>query len=751
MRAIAIIGLLTSICAGAQDAADFFVQRFNTYKARYPATEVHLILNQGKFSPGDTVLFSIYFLTENHLRVAGKELIEIDLVNQNGESITQARAMVEDGEGFNQMVLPLNVRPGYYNISAYSHWMRNFGTDTFFSKQIEIVEDKVLVPVDRSAISAVPEGGHLVSGVTNRLVIKGGAGMQAEVIDESGRAMAATRLDSLGHGAVWLVPRVSKNYKVVMGSESLDVPPVKESGWVLRVENNFTDPNIRLIVQATPRPDLINQDHFIILTGRSEAYFSVAFRQGDRDSVVVSIPKSGIGGGVVHASLLNESGKVMARRDFFMDRASEIVSSIRLAKSLHHSRENVTAEVLLQDQAGNALRGDFSVAVLNKAVSSVADLDLGRPDSHNDFELVLNPKAVDWPAILDQSLTNPVYRFTNTIQRTGRAFIKATGEPVPSASLLMFYLQRQSKVFQTIVLPGGRFGISMLDVAGADELFYMAQTDRGKLLPELSIEWDSDQVSLTPSDKSEVGGQPDPYAQFVHHCRLINSSYRVYSKSNDPSLGQTNDQFDVGKIGGADIVVDMKNYVAFPTMADLLKEIVPSVLHRIRGGESIIRIKLDPPNANSPLVVATEDPVYIVDGIATRSTAFFLGLTPSDLRYIKVVKSPPKLAAFGVMGRNGLIVVETKSGNARQPAVSDDQIIGLSAPVRFRPVSTVPNIPQFRSTIYWNPAIEINGQAGFEFDLSDDVGEMIIVVRGLTDQGVSFSTQQTIQVLNKTP
>ncbi|MGE0772853.1 MAG: hypothetical protein AB7K37_14145 [Cyclobacteriaceae bacterium] len=750
MRALAVIWLLASIIAGAQDAGDLFVEKFNAHKTLFPLTEVRLTLNQEKYSPGDTVFFNIYFLTENHLRVAGKEMIEIDLIDQNGQSITHVRAMVEDGEGHNQLVLPQNVLPGYYNVSAYSHWMRNFGTDTFFYRQIEIVEDHVLVPVGLSAISAAPEGGHLVGGVTNRVVIKGSAGFRVEVIDEAGYSIATAQLDSMGYGAIGLVPSASKKYKVAMGSMSVDLPPVNEIGWTLRVRNRSTDPHIQVVVQATPRSDLTNQDHFIILTGRGEAYFSVAFRQGDRDSVVVSIPKSGIGNGVVNASLLNRSGKVLAMRDFFLDPSTHIAASIRFDKSIYTTRENVTAEVWLQDEDGHALRGDFSVAVLNQSVASVGAREFANPraHAHKDFDLVLNPKGVDWTAILDQSLRKPVYRFTNTIQRTGRAFIKTTGEPVPSASLLMFYLQRQSKVFQTIVLPGGKFGISMLDVTGTDELFYMAQTDRGKLLPELSIAWDTDQVSLQHAGKSVIGNQPDRYAQFVKQSRLIDNSYRVYSKRDELPIGPTSDQFDVGRIGGADIIVDMKDYVAFPTMADLLKEVVPSVLHRTRRGKSIIRIKLDPPNANSPLVIATEDPVYIIDGIATRSTAFFLGLAPTDLRSLKVVKSPSKLAAFGMMGRNGLIVVESKSGDTRQPLLPGDAIVGLSTPFGFPPVSGSLNIPQFRSTVYWNPSVEINGRVAFEFELSDDVGEMMVLIRGLTDQGIPFSAQKTIWVDN---
>ena len=152
--------------------------------------------------------------------------------------------------------------------------------------------------------------------------------------------------------------------------------------------------------------------------------------------------------------------------------------------------------------------------------------------------------------------------------------------------------------------------------------------------------------------------------------------------------------------------------------------------------------------------MATGDPLYIIDGIATKNTDFFLSLKPSDLLTVKIVTDPYKLVRFGLLGKNGIVMVQTKMGDAREPLDDPSKLIeGLNRPVNFkaRDYSNVQDHrkPDFRSTIHWNPSIKTdsNGKAMVEFFCSDDVGELKIRIDGLATGGRPFSADYDLEVV----
>lgn len=70
-------------------------------------------------------------------------------------------------------------------------------------------------------------------------------------------------------------------------------------------------------------------------------------------------------------------------------------------------------------------------------------------------------------------------------------------------------------------------------------------------------------------------------------------------------------------------------------------------------------------------------------------------------------------------------------------------------PTVLSPVGLFPKIyPHFRSTIHWNPSVQVNdsGNIEYEFFLSDDVGEMLFYLEGITEDGIPFSIKKDISV-----
>jgi hypothetical protein len=159
---------------------------YTSYKSKYMATRLHLIFDQPSYAPGDTVFFSAWHVNEESKFVKGNHSATLELVSPNGTSVQLMNFKLTDGRGVNQVVIPSTAQPGPYRFYAYTNWMRNFGTEWFFRKSITIEDQSGLKQAAAPAFAAHPEGGSLVAGIVNSVVVTGKPNTLAEITDEEG-------------------------------------------------------------------------------------------------------------------------------------------------------------------------------------------------------------------------------------------------------------------------------------------------------------------------------------------------------------------------------------------------------------------------------------------------------------------------------------------------------------------------------------------------------------------------------------
>lgn len=117
-----------------------------------------------------------------------------------------------------------------------------------------------------------------------------------------------------------------------------------------------------------------------------------------------------------------------------------------------------------------------------------------------------------------------------------------------------------------------------------------------------------------------------------------------------------------------------------------------------------------------------------------------------------MVISSQKLKPLGLLGKNGIVIVDTKKGDTREAVDPSKLIQGLSRPLDFKNHSYADtnHSPDFRSTVLWSPSIKtnVNGEAKIDFYASDNLGVLSIRVDGLTAQGTPFSKEIKLKVVN---
>jgi hypothetical protein len=785
-----IFFLCTLFEAGAQPNVALLSQKFDAYQSTWPRTRLHLIFNQDKFSPGDTAWFKAYFLTENLTGVAGKQLIDLNLVDSRGESKLHFMFNVNNGLGFNQLALPDTLSAGIYLVTAYSNWMKNFDPAFIFKKKIVIVRKNALVPDEKVVLSVVAEGGHLIRGISNRVSIHTWrAGSSVQIMDAEGREILRTTTDANGLASGIFTP-IRTSYFVQMTGDPgrTPLPATEDDGCSMRLIPAQREEPVKILVASPPASALRPQELIIMVSTRGRIYHTATFIQGNKEFAALQIPQADLPEGIAHVSLLNHAGDLLAGRDFYSPGKGPVQAKVQAAKNYFQAREKVKLEVSLTDSKGQPVEGEFAISVLNAGlldvekqnslsdelnILSAAKLDrflVDRTDPNwltsLDNYLISVTEDVSWREIISKKAMKPRYDFTNVVQKNGRAYFAGTREPVPDFTDILFYIQRRKMRYQTTV-QNGRVWLAIPDLVGQDELFYLAETSfylggtkHGKEIPNLKMVWEDDLIKLPRAPASMETGSPDRYASFVAKSRLIDRSYGFYTSpegtgSITNSVTGSRDWED--EITGADITINVQDYTLFPTMSELVKEVIPSLQHRKTKQKSVVRVTLP----EIMWATATGDPVYIIDGIATKNTSFFLSLKPSDVLTVKIVYRPDKLFPLGLMGKNGIVIVQTRKGDAREPLDDPSKLIeGLNKSVNFKARSHDSggsdhsgdrNLrrPDFRSTVHWNPSVKTdsNGKATVEFFCSDDIGKLSIRIDGLATGGRPFTGGLELEVM----
>lgn len=90
-------------------------------------------------------------------------------------------------------------------------------------------------------------------------------------------------------------------------------------------------------------------------------------------------------------------------------------------------------------------------------------------------------------------------------------------------------------------------------------------------------------------------------------------------------------------------------------------------------------------------VMAGNEPLYVIDGVPTTSTA---GLNPNDIATMSVLKDASSSAIYGARAANGVVLITTKRGSAEEPVINFNAYGGFS---RLRKTIPVLNTKQYRT------------------------------------------------------
>lgn len=743
------------------------------FNARRQQVKIHLTFNQSVYAPGDTAWFSAYFLRTNDFGpVGGRQILNVELSDSSGRIVTRSLFAIQGGRGSSQLAIPTDFAPGIYHVSCFSDWMRNFSRDLYYHEDIRVTGPAKLEysDTDEFRLTFFPEGGHLAAGVLNTVIVRrsgrgpSGAGV---IEDERGAETGRFVWNEAGLGSFMLVPEAGRSYfsryDTPSGSVRTPLPAVERDACALSLQQDNND--LRLILRTPAQSRLYKDPVLLVIQSRNTITFSAEETFTGEGLLSLAVPVGELAHGITQIAVFDKGGHAIAQRLIYVPPAKKLQTSVTLSKDKFRTRQKAEAEIRL---SGLARKASASVAVVHQQArpadrgndleaqlflrSDLGVVDL--PSNSHDLDLLLCTlrwKRFDWETFLSGSIDMPAYPF-RTYQQVSGVATDVNGKPLAPATHVMVFLQKKMMGYDVYVKEGGTFDIPVLfDFYGRDDLFLLAK-ENGRELPEVRVHITTDSISNYPAPRVRALRERDEYGLAAFQKYQMAKSYGFFTVEQSAWKNDENPNADFeDELSGADVSVNVEDYIVFPTMEDLIREVVPSVQHRVVGGQTIVRVLL-----STPQLAYTGDPLYIIDGAMTKDTKFFLSLKPADLLTVKVVKEVSKLARFGSLGQNGIILVQTKKANLAPALLRKGTVpvSGLTPPLTFTAMDyslagSRERVPDFRSTIFWEPNLVFgeDGKASVSFTTGDATGRFVVVVEGITADGRPIQAESGFEVI----
>ena len=398
------------------------------------------------------------------------------------------------------------------------------------------------------------------------------------------------------------------------------------------------------------------------------------------------------------------------------------------------TRSKITGSIKISDEKGMPLKGTYSVRVVNKKVIMKG---LGNKQSSLQSSTAVSGTS---------KITTPYITWEGTI------FRKGTREPVPDSTHVQVFLQKSIMGYDFYTLTNGHFKIQALyNFYEEDKLFSIAEYKGLEVPIDLVIDQPRAPIplqssSITSSDKI------DWYYEYVKKRKEIiqpfyffNSVSADIKKEKDP-----NDLFEE-EFRGMDVSVRMTDFVIFPSMEEVIKEVIPALFVRRKNGEVKVGMNLSISLDNS--ISSQNTSLIIIDGAMTKDYNYLLNLDPAEVITIKLIRKINKLSELGLVGKDGIVLVSTKNAKiAKEILAAYPDVKGLTKPLPYSVHSHNSNdqlrVPDLRSCLYWSPGVLLDSSGGsFSFYASDDLGEYLIQVMGLTSEGNPFYAEKEFNVV----
>jgi hypothetical protein len=448
----------------------------------------------------DTPLFfKAFTLTgPNRVRATLSKVLKVELMNDQDQIITVQYYKIENGISSGAITIPKKLEDGNYTLQAYTRWMQNYGKPYYATKKLQLgssvvktVGGKVLNAA--SAVSFHPEGGELVAGLSNRLLIKIPTGIGESdgrygvIMDSKTKKVAVARPYGPQIMSAIFTPEPHERYTLKTNQGiSYPLPAALSSGYVLNV-NNLDPTSLRIRIQATSE---FKNTKFWLKGEMSGVTYIDKELHLEASAIAVNVPKEGIPFGVLTLTIGDIYGRLLAKRPVLIDSKKDLTLSIsQLEQS--SNKDELAFKIKVTDAEGKPVATEVSLSAThvenvplslnsperNAFIWETDELDLnigqtGRIERYvNDLELLTSVDAEN--DMISHSIPDRInYPFQQGLNLYGYAY-NLNNELLKNTKIQMIGASETDAIAEEIKTDAfGRIRIENLQFVGETKLIF---------------------------------------------------------------------------------------------------------------------------------------------------------------------------------------------------------------------------------------------------------------------------------------
>ena len=787
-----LAGLILSFAATAQPVKDYLAD-----KKMIPYQKLYLHTDREFYFPGDTLWFSAYLVDGySHQPVSDACNLYVELMNPAGETIMRETFFTQYGLGSGYMHLTGgDALEGKFLLRAYTDYLRNFGQDAFFTKNVHLssIKSSLEVMAEDSAaresteldVQFMPEGGFLMAGEINCVAFRAvdgngkGRNISGKLLDESNRVILNFSSVYRGAGKFYFQPDPDKRYRVVVEGFSkamFRLPEARESGAKLMLVSYRGD-ELKMVAVEKNAPR--SQPYYLVCMHRGEGLFFLEINSQKMNSIL-KLDATKLRSGINRMVLLDSNLKPVSERLVFNNRQAVENLRVDLNKSGFTTRDDV--QVRISHSSGDRELKFLSMAVidenyvnasgvsqnilswllldseLNGSIETPADYFIPEKDLQAEAKLDLLMLTQGWHNYVWNRLEEHApefifkpqlgFRFTGEVLRTfGK---KPLTEGV--VTFVLFQKDTIAALMDQTLDETGKFDFNNLLFYDSAHVFVQARNRNNK---------NTVQFRLDQTEKSLPGINPDllkPLFSYssvsvaVHRQRYLNELRlkEFYPDKDTKMIGEVEvkGKKPVEKIKSGTIRKNDGAYLLDWSQTSGSGDILNFLRYKVSGVHPIVNSD-GLPSVSLVAGGMGGEPAFMVDGFKA-VTAEEIQTYPIEIFESIEMITPPMSNIYGPEAYNGAVVLTIKSGasltTANKPLLGGmvERIKGYSVYREFySPVYTEQNLnspaPDFRNTLYWNPWITMDSEdAVVSFFTADNLSRYRIYVEGVSRSGRIF-------------
>ena len=201
-------GLITQ---GQGQVVEQITLQMNESKGAHSSVKPFLFFAQDKYAPGDTAFFRLYMLAEDEKAIADRTIFVLHLFDQSGASMLMQNIPSEKVGVANQLILPASLLPGVFTVGIFTD---QISTIPIHSRKLTIVgvHRLEMAPSNEPAIEFFPEGGQVVAGFVNHIVLRANESIRnCELRSKNGK-VTSVLFNEDGFASIQFLPQPGESY-----------------------------------------------------------------------------------------------------------------------------------------------------------------------------------------------------------------------------------------------------------------------------------------------------------------------------------------------------------------------------------------------------------------------------------------------------------------------------------------------------------------------------------------------------------